>query len=65
MKKEKENELDSVAFINSTINEIYAVTEVRQSLTNRNSKEIKLNIHFPIKIEIQLSKYILKKGNKQ
>lgn len=57
-----DDEFDSIAYINCSINEIYAVTEIKQTFTNKQQKNIELSIRFPIKEEIQLNKFVVFKG---
>ena len=57
-----EDEMDSIAYINTTINEIYAITEVKQTFTNTTSDNIELSIRFPINEDIQLNKFAVFKG---
>ena len=67
-KKEEKIELisgeDSTVFINSKINEIFATSEVTQVFTNNLSKSIELTISFPLKPEIQLTKFLITIGDK-
>ena len=67
-KKEEPKEIiateDSTVTINSTINEIFATSEVTQSFTNTLSNSIELKISFPLKQEIQLTKFVITIGNK-
>ena len=55
---------DSTVLINSKINELFATSEVTQVFTNTLSKSIELTISFPIKPEIQLTKFVITIGNK-
>ena len=55
---------DNTVTINSTINEIFATSEVTQAFTNTLSNSIELKISFPIKPEIQLTKFLITIGNK-
>ena len=60
----KEEDKNTV-FINSTINEIYAVSEVTQYFVNDEvGNPIELKVSFPIKPEIQLVKFIISIGEK-
>ena len=58
------NEEEETVFITSTINEIFATSEVTQYFTNKLDKSIELTISFPLKHEIQLTKFIISIGNK-
>ena len=64
--KEKinENEDEETVFITSSINEVFATSEVIQYFTNKLNKSIELIISFPLKHEIQLSKFLISIGNK-
>ena len=64
VKKELTNSEDNVVFINSNINELFATSEVTQSFTNTLQKSIELTVSFPLKPEIQLSKFVITIGNK-
>ena len=57
-----EDETDSIVYINTTINEIFAITEVKQIFTNTTSNNIELIIRFPINEDIQLNKFAIMKG---
>ena len=57
-----EDEMDSIAYINTSINEIYAITEIKQTFTNTTSNNIELSISFPIIEDIQLNKFAVFKG---
>ena len=67
-KKEEKIELisgeDSTVLINSQINELFATSEVTQVFTNTLSKSIELTISFPLKPEIQLTKFLITIGDK-
>ena len=67
-KKEEPKEIvateDSTVTINSTINELFATSEVTQSFTNTLSNSIELKISFPLKQEIQLTRFVITIGNK-
>ena len=67
-KKEETKEIiateDDIVTINSTINEIFATSEVTQSFTNPLSNSIELKVSFPLKQEIQLTKFVITIGNK-
>ena len=64
VKKELASSEDNVVFINSNINELFATSEVTQSFTNTLHKSIELTVSFPLKPEIQLSKFVITIGNK-
>ena len=64
VKKELASSEDNVVFINSNINELFATSEVTQSFTNTLQKSIELTVSFPLKPEIQLSKFVITIGNK-
>jgi len=55
--------LDDIIYITSKVNEIFATTEITQYYTNILNKSIELSISFPIKEEINLSKFIISMGN--
>ena len=55
---------DNTVSINSTINEIFATSEVIQTFTNPLQKSIELTISFPLKAEIQLTKFVITIGDK-
>ena len=57
------SELNTV-FIESEVNEIYASTEAKQTFINPLDKPIELVINFPIKEEIQLSRFQVTINNK-
>ena len=67
-KKEDKKEViateDNTVHINSTINEIFATSEVTQAFKNTLSNSIELQISFPLKPEIQLSKFVITIGDK-
>ena len=67
-KKEDKKELipseDDIVLINSNINELFATSEVIQSFTNTLNKSIELTVSFPLKPEIQLTKFVITIGNK-
>ena len=65
VKQIKNESDDTVVSINSTINEVFATSEVTQFFTNTLSKSIELTISFPLKQEIQLSKFIITIGDKK
>ena len=61
-----ENEkAEDTIYIKSSINEVFATSEVTQFFTNTLSKSIELTISFPLKQEIQLSKFIITIGDKK
>ena len=62
--KNEEDEQENTIYLNSTINEVLATTEVTQYFTNPLDKTIELLISFPIKEEISLSKFIVTVGEK-
>ena len=62
--KAEKNDSDETVFITSTINEIFATSEVVQYFTNILDKSIELTITFPLKYEIQLTKFMVTIGNK-
>ena len=67
-KKVEKNEIidmeDNTVLIDSQINEIYATSEVTQTFTNTLTKSIELSISFPLKPEIQLTKFVITIGDK-
>ena len=67
-KKDEKKEVvateDNTVHINSLINEIFATSEVTQAFTNTLSNSIELQISFPLKPEIQLSKFVITIGDK-
>jgi hypothetical protein len=67
-KKEVENEeakiKEETVYINSSINEVFATTEVIQYFINKLEKAIELKITFPLKPEIQLTKFEIALGDK-
>ena len=54
---------DDIIYITSKVNEIFATTEITQYFTNQLNNSIELSISFPIKEEINLSKFIISMGN--
>ena len=62
--KNEEDEQENTIYLNSTINEVFATTEIIQFFTNPLDKTIELLISFPIKEEISLSKFIVTVGEK-
>ena len=69
-KKEEEvpkvetNEEEETVYISSKINEIFATSEIVQYFTNKLDKAIELTISFPLKHEIQLTKFLITIGDK-
>ena len=63
-KPQTEESEENTVLINSKINELFATSEVTQSFTNILNKPIELTISFPLKPEIQLTKFIITIGNK-
>ena len=61
MEEERE---DTTIYLKSNINEIYATTELTQYFTNPLDSAIELEITFPIKEEINLSRFIVTIGDK-
>ena len=55
---------ENTIYLNSKINEIYATTELTQYFTNPLDNAIELSISFPIKEEINLSKFVVTIGEK-
>ena len=55
---------EEIVFITSSINEVFATSEVVQYFTNHLNKAIELTVSFPLKHEIQLTKFIITIGNK-
>ena len=62
--KAESNEEEKTVYITSKINEAFAVSEVIQYFTNNLDNSIELTISFPLKQEIQLTKFIITIGNK-
>ena len=62
--KAESNEEEKTVYITSKINEAFAVSEVIQYFTNNLNNSIELTISFPLKQEIQLTKFIITIGNK-
>ena len=58
-----ENREDTI-YVNSNINEIYAITELIQYFSNPLENAIELSITFPIKEEINLTKFVVTIGDK-
>ena len=67
-KKEEKQEIisseDNTVLINSNINELFATSEVTQVFTNTLTKSIELKVSFPLKPEIQLTKFVISIGDK-
>ena len=67
-KKQEKQEIisseDNTVLINSNINELFATSEVTQVFTNTLTKSIELKVSFPLKPEIQLTKFIISIGDK-
>ena len=57
-------EREDTIYLNSKINEIYATTELTQFFTNPLDNAIELSISFPIKEEINLTKFVVTIGEK-
>ena len=55
---------DDIIYLNSKVNELYATTELTQYFTNILDESIELIILFPIKEEINLSKFVISIDNK-
>lgn len=60
-----DEEQNSIAFINSTVNEVYSITEVKQIYINNYRSNIELSIRFPIVEKIQLNKFVVSKGDEK
>ena len=50
---------DDIIYLNSKVNEVFATTEITQYFTNELKDSIELTILFPIKEEINLSKFVV------
>ena len=50
---------EDVVYLSSKINELFATTELTQYFTNTLKDSIELSIIFPIKEEINLSKFVV------
>ena len=61
---ESKDAREDTIYLNSTINEIFATTEVTQYFTNPLDNAIELSVSFPIKEEINLSKFVITTGDK-
>ena len=59
-----DSEDPSTITIKATINEIYAITEVTQSYINDTNSPIELKASFPIKEDVQLTKFTVSIGNR-
>ena len=57
------SKLEESIFITSNVNEIFASTEVIQHFINPLEDPIELSIHFPIKEELSLSKFVVSIDN--
>jgi uncharacterized protein YegL len=55
---------DEIVFITSSINEVFATSEVVEYFTNNLNKAVELTVSFPLKHEIQLTRFIITIGNK-
>ena len=55
---------EDTIYLNSTINEIFAITELMQYFTNPLDNAIELIVSFPIKEEISLSSFVITIGDK-
>ena len=55
---------DDIIYLNSKVNELYATTELTQYFTNILDESIELTVSFPIKEEINLSKFVISIDNK-
>jgi hypothetical protein len=58
-----DNREDTI-YLQSNINEIYAITELTQYFSNPLDNAIELSITFPIKEEINLTKFVVFIGDK-
>ena len=61
---EKEKEKEDTIYLSSSINELFAITEVTQFFSNPLDSPIELSITFPILNEISLSKFTVTIGEK-
>ena len=50
---------DDIIYLKSKVNELFATTELTQYFTNELKDSIELTILFPIKEEIDLSKFVV------
>ena len=55
---------EEIVFITSSINEVFATSEVVEYFINHLKKAVELTVSFPLKNEIQLTKFIITIGNK-
>ena len=55
---------EDTIYVNSKVNEVYATTELTQYFTNPLDNAIELSISFPIKEEINLTKFVVTIGEK-
>ena len=62
--KEEENKEETI-YINSNVNEFYAVTQVTQYYKNNNNKPVELTIIYPLKKEINFRKFNIKINDKK
>ena len=61
---EEENKEETI-YINSNVNEFYALTQVTQYYKNNNNKSIELTIIYPLKKEINFRKFNIKINDKK
>ena len=54
--EEEENKEETI-YIESTVNELYAITKVKQYYKNNNNKPVELNVIYPLKREINFKKF--------
>ena len=54
--EEEENKEETI-YIESTVNEFYAITKVKQYYKNNNNKPVELNVIYPLKREINFKKF--------
>ncbi len=52
-------EREDTIYLSSKINELFAITEIIQYFTNHLDNSIELSITFPIKEEINISKFTI------
>ena len=62
--EDKNDNKDNTVYITSQVNEIFASTELVQFFTNPLDNAIELTIFFPIKEEINLSKFVVSMDDK-
>ena len=55
---------DDIIYLKSNINELFATTDLTQYFTNKLDKPIELTVVFPIKEEINLSKFVVSLDDK-